>query len=223
MKARRSTFGISAALETGSHDLVTGRNAAVELKLGRTWAMSRAYPIGMTRIGTDSPNACATPPKAFSAPGPCCIAKTPIRSPELRRAIASAMWSPIRSWRTMTGRMSARAACSRMWFTGYPMSVSTPSRLRISAIASAAFMHASPGVALLCLRRRETAGSVPSRWRFSRLSASRVPRNQVRARAPVGSYIARRLARAGTRPPPTSISNRPASIQAGVTASSART
>src|SRR5207253_2482751 len=66
----------------------------------------------MTTIGTESPKAWATPPNEFSAPGPCCIAKTPMRSPEVTRLRASAMCRPTRSWRTMIVRMSASAAAT---------------------------------------------------------------------------------------------------------------
>ena len=51
-------------------------------------------------------------------PGPCCIANTPIRSPEVIRLTASAMCSPVRSWRTMIVRMSASAAASMIGLTG---------------------------------------------------------------------------------------------------------
>jgi hypothetical protein len=46
------------------------------------------------------------------------MAKTPIFSPEDRREKASAMCRPTRSWRTMIGRMPARAAYSSTWLTG---------------------------------------------------------------------------------------------------------
>src|SRR5262245_44328074 len=59
------------------------------------------------------------------------------------RLTASAMWSPVRSWRTMIVRMSASAAASMIGLTGYPMRNFTPSRLRISATAAAAFMSLS--------------------------------------------------------------------------------
>ena len=36
-------------------------------------------------MGDDSENAWATPPNAFSAPGPCCMQKTPNFSPEFTR------------------------------------------------------------------------------------------------------------------------------------------
>ncbi len=69
-------------------------------------------------MGTESPKAWATPPKEFSVPGPCCIAKTPIFRPDVIRLTASAMCSPVRSCRTMMVRMSAAAAASSTWFTG---------------------------------------------------------------------------------------------------------
>ncbi len=58
------------------------------------------------------------PPNAFSAPGPCCIANTPIFAPLVSRDMASAMCRPMRSWRTMIGRMPMRAASSSRWLTG---------------------------------------------------------------------------------------------------------
>ena len=68
--------------------------------------------------GTESAYACATPPNAFSAPGPICIANTPIFRPDVTRDTASAMCRPVRSWRTMIVRMSTSAADSMMWLTG---------------------------------------------------------------------------------------------------------
>src|SRR6266446_6324554 len=53
-----------------------------------------------------------SPPLAFSAPGPCCMQKAPMVRPDVTREIASAMCSLMRSCRTITGRMSALAACS---------------------------------------------------------------------------------------------------------------
>src|SRR5207244_4109989 len=53
--------------------------------------------------------------------------------------------SPMRSWRTITGRMSAAAANSMRWLTGKPARISTPSRLRISAMAAPTFMGGSWG------------------------------------------------------------------------------
>src|SRR2546423_1927170 len=94
----------------------------------------------MTTSGTPSECAWATAPNEFSVPGPCCMANTPTRSPDVRRLMASAMWMPVRSWRTMIVRMSASAAASISGLTGYPIRQSTPSRLRISATAAATFM-----------------------------------------------------------------------------------
>src|SRR5262245_52474681 len=63
-----------------------------------------------------------------------------MRSPEVTRLTASAMWIPVRSWRTMIVRMSACAEASMTVLTGYPIRNWTPSRLRISATAAAPFM-----------------------------------------------------------------------------------
>jgi len=41
-----------------------------------------------------------------------------VPGPKVTRDIASAMCRPMRSCRTITGRMSAAAACSMMWLTG---------------------------------------------------------------------------------------------------------
>src|SRR5579883_3026269 len=68
------------------------------------------------------------------------MAKTPMRSPDVTRLTASAMCNPVRSCRTMIVRISASAAASMIGFTGYPIRNSTPSRLRISAIARATLM-----------------------------------------------------------------------------------
>src|SRR2546428_452072 len=74
------------------------------------------------------------------------MAKTPTRSPELRRLVASAMWSPVRFCLTLIVRMSASAAASMMGLTGYPIRNSTPSRFRISATRAATFMFSSRNV-----------------------------------------------------------------------------
>jgi hypothetical protein len=89
-----------------------------ELKFGLTFVWRVPKPAGSTTIGTESPNAWATPPNAFSEPGPCCMQKTPIRWPDVSRLTASAMCSPTRSWRTMIVRMSASAAASMIGLTG---------------------------------------------------------------------------------------------------------
>ena len=44
--------------------------------------------------------------------------KAPSVRPEERREMASAIWSPIRSCRTITGRMSMAAQNSMRWLTG---------------------------------------------------------------------------------------------------------
>ncbi len=44
--------------------------------------------------------------------------KAPTVRPEVTREMASAMCKPMRSWRTITGRMSAAAANSIRWLTG---------------------------------------------------------------------------------------------------------
>ncbi len=46
------------------------------------------------------------------------MVNTPIFCPEVMRLTASAMWSPVRSWRTMMVRMSAWAAASMIGLTG---------------------------------------------------------------------------------------------------------
>ena len=72
----------------------------------------------MTTIGTDSEYACATAPNAFSVPGPDCIVKTPMSLPERMRLNESVMCTPVRSWRTTRGRMSARATASNSGLIG---------------------------------------------------------------------------------------------------------
>ena len=47
-----------------------------------------------------------------SEPGPLCMQNTPIRRPLVSRDMASAMCRPMRSWRTMMGRMSTAAQAS---------------------------------------------------------------------------------------------------------------
>ncbi len=76
----------------------------------------------------------ATPAKAFSAPGPYCIAKTPGGRPFDTRAKPSAMCTPTRSWRQITGRMPIAAAASMIGVVGKQNRVDTPSRFRISAM-----------------------------------------------------------------------------------------
>ena len=76
------------------------------------------------------------PAKAFSAPGPYCIAKTPGGLPLVTRAQPSAMWTPTRSWRQITGRMPPATAASMIGVVGKQNIVEIPSRFRISVIAS---------------------------------------------------------------------------------------
>ena len=65
-----------------------------------------------------SEKAVATPAKAFSAPGPYCIAKTPGGRPFDTRAKPSAICTPTRSWRHITGRMPTAAAASMIGVVG---------------------------------------------------------------------------------------------------------
>jgi hypothetical protein len=80
--------------------------------------MLRGYPPGITTSGTASDQAWATAPKAFSMPGPTWQQKTPTLSPEVMRLMASAMWTPTRSWRTTIGRMLTAAADSVRGLSG---------------------------------------------------------------------------------------------------------
>ena len=54
----------------------------------------------------------AIPGKAFSAPGPYCMAKTPSRLPFETLLKPSAMWTPTRSWRQSSGRIPTAATDS---------------------------------------------------------------------------------------------------------------
>lgn len=87
------------------------------------------------------------PAKAFSAPGPYCIAKTPAGRPFMTRAQPSAMWTPTRSWRQMTGRSPPATAASMIGVVGKQNSVLMPSRFRISVIASMTSIGVAPFVA----------------------------------------------------------------------------
>src|SRR6266851_3383175 len=84
------------------------------------------------------------PAKAFSAPGPYCIAKTPGGLPLVTRAQPSAMWTPTRSWRQITGRTPAAAAASMIGVVGKQNRVEMPSRFRISVIASMTSIGVAP-------------------------------------------------------------------------------
>ena len=105
-----------------------------DLNIGKSCAVSRGWPSGRNTTGVESEKAVATPAKAFSAPGPYCIAKTPGGRPLATRAKPSAMWTPTRSWRQITGRMPTAAAASMIGVVGKQNRVSTPSRFNISAM-----------------------------------------------------------------------------------------
>src|SRR6266852_6030460 len=77
------------------------------------------------------------PAKAFSAPGPYCMAKTPAGFPFITRAQPSALWTPTRSLRQMTRRSPPATAASQN-------GVETPSRFRISVIASMTSIGVAP-------------------------------------------------------------------------------
>src|SRR5579884_1981056 len=98
------------------------------------------------------------PAKAFSAPGPYCMAKTPGGRPFKTRAQPSAMCTPTRSWRQITGRMPAAAAASMIGVVGKQNIVEMPSRFRISVIAS----MTSIGVAPFLESRGERSATSPS-------------------------------------------------------------
>jgi hypothetical protein len=98
--------------------LVTCAKLTAALKAGCTQAVARRDPPGITISGTPSENACATAPNEFSTPGPACMQNTPTRWPEVTRLIASAMWMPVRSWRTMIGLMPIAAADSISGLSG---------------------------------------------------------------------------------------------------------
>jgi hypothetical protein len=101
------------------------------------------------RIG----KAVATPAKAFSAPGPYCIAKTPAGFPFDTRAKPSAMWTPTRSWRQITGLMPTAAAASMIGVVGKQNKVEMPSRFRISAITFITCIGHSSRLVRIVLRR----------------------------------------------------------------------
>ena len=106
----------------------------LDLNIGKSWAVSRGWPSGRNTTGLESEKAVATPAKAFSAPGPYCIANTPGGRPLATRANPSAIWTPTRSCRQMTGRIPTAAAASMIGVVGKQNKVETPSRFRISAM-----------------------------------------------------------------------------------------
>src|SRR5262249_62165455 len=89
---------------------------------------------GRKTTGLESEKAVATPANAFSAPGPYCIAKTPGGRPFDTREKPSAMCTPTRSWRQMTGLMPTAAAASIIGVVGKQKRFETPSFFRISAM-----------------------------------------------------------------------------------------
>ena len=103
---------IRSGMMTCSTDLVMGSYTRVALKSGNTRSRLRACPSGSSSSGVESEKAVAMPAKAFSAPGPYCMANTDGERPLLTRAKPSAMPTPTRSWRQMIGRISASAAAS---------------------------------------------------------------------------------------------------------------
>jgi hypothetical protein len=140
LNARRMTSDTCSGWFSVSTHLVTEAYVRAELNRGNTCARSRWCPRGSTRIGTESEYAVATPAKAFSAPGPYCMANAPRRRPFVVRLKPSAMPTPTRSWRQSTGRIPIAATASIRGVVGYVLRNSTPSRFMISAIASTTFI-----------------------------------------------------------------------------------
>jgi hypothetical protein len=74
------------------------------------------------------------------------MANTPMRLPLVTRLKPSAIPTPIRYCRQITGRIPARAAASMIGVVGKQLRNSVPSRLSISQIASTAFMLDLPSL-----------------------------------------------------------------------------
>ena len=102
----------------------------LDLNIGNSCAVSRGWPSGRNTTGLESEKAVATPANAFSAPGPYCIANTPGGRPFETRAKPSAIWTPTRSWRQMTGLIPTAAAASMIGVVGKQKRVEMPSRLQ---------------------------------------------------------------------------------------------
>jgi len=120
----------------------------------RGWRKNRQPNAGTTNIGTDlnrnydyhwgccggSSGSTASlnyrGPKAFSAPGPYCIANAPHGLPLFTRVQPSAMPTPTRSCRHITGLMPAAAAASITGVVGNDGRMWMPSSFNISAMAS---------------------------------------------------------------------------------------
>ena len=98
--------------------LVTELKLSTELKCGNTLSRLRGCPRGSKRIGEASANAVATPGYAFSAPGPYCMAKTPGGVPFVILEYPSAIPTPTRSWRHITGLIPISAAASMIEVVG---------------------------------------------------------------------------------------------------------
>src|SRR3989441_3860869 len=140
LNARRMTSDTCSGWFSVSTHLVTEAYVRAELNRGNTCARSRWCPRGSSRIGTESEYAVATPARAFSAPGPYCMANAPRRRPFVVRLKPSAMPTPTRSWRQRPGRIPIAATASIRGVVGYVLRNSTPSRFMISAIASTTFI-----------------------------------------------------------------------------------
>src|SRR6266567_8922333 len=79
--ARRRTSDTRSGLLSTSTDFVTDSYALTELHSGTTPSRSVEPPCGRTSTGVESEKAVATPERAFSAPGPAWLVKTPIGCP----------------------------------------------------------------------------------------------------------------------------------------------
>ena len=101
---------------------------------GEIPTLSEGGPPGNIRIGTESEKACATPLKAFSAPGPCWLTKTPIFLPLLILENPSAIFTPALSCLQIIGLIPSLAAWSINVFAGKQDIKSTPSAFNIFAI-----------------------------------------------------------------------------------------
>ena len=88
-------------------------------------------------MGTESANAVATPANAFSAPGPACIAKTPVFSPFEILEYPSAKLTPTLSCLKINGLIPIFAPASSRVLNGITPMKSTPSDFKIFAIKSA--------------------------------------------------------------------------------------
>ena len=129
--------GILSGIETLPDHLVTVRYVSLGLNVGWTPCLALGFDAGRSKIGTESAYAVATPAKAFSAPGPACIANTPVLSPLVIRLYPSARLTPTRSCLNMSGLIPACAPASSNLLNGITPMKSTPSALSIWATKSA--------------------------------------------------------------------------------------